>query len=307
MCYSAQITAEWKKYRRHYGVEISVRDYFDLFWRRRMGEKVKIPKAIEDGFLDPETDAEAEIRNLILEWRSEESTRLEQELFKQKRRLADAERSLATKETKKANEDKRISSTKIDQLLGWIDDLQRPEGKPRDARIYPHHYAHVIVSEAGKRVLKPMRYGCRPAGKPAFYDTKYPSTYNARKDNLEGFWRGQYGLHHGIMVATAFYENVDREGKNAVLEFRPNTAQPMLVACLWSKWTGKDQPELLSFAAITDEPPDEVRAAGHDRCIVPIRPDHIDAWLNPPEGDLAKSYAILDDRERPYYEHRMAA
>ena len=26
-----------------------------------------------------------------------------------------------------------------------------------------------------------------------------------------------------------------------------------------------------------------------------------------PDEDLAKAYAILDDRARPYYEHRMAA
>ena len=32
-----------------------------------------------------------------------------------------------------------------------------------------------------------MRYQCRLAGKPAFYDVKFPGTYNARRDNLEGF------------------------------------------------------------------------------------------------------------------------
>ena len=64
---------------------------------------------------------------------------------------------------------------------------------------------------------------------------------------------------------------------------------------------------LLSFAAVTDEPPAEIAAAGHDRCIIPIKPEHIDAWLNPDPGNLKALYAILDDRERPYYEHRLAA
>jgi hypothetical protein len=31
------------------------------------------------------------------------------------------------------------------------------------------------------------------------------------------------------------------------------------------------------------------------------------AWLNPDPKDLDAMYAILDDRERPYYEHRLAA
>ena len=66
------------------------------------------------------------------------------------------------------------------------------------------------------------------------------------------------------------------------------------------QWTQKE-------GAITDEPPAEVAAAGHDRCIIPIKPENIDAWLNPDPTNLAASYAILDDRERPYYEHRMAA
>ena len=127
------------------------------------------------------------------------------------------------------------------------------------------------------------------------------------------------GATHGIMIVNAFYENVNlhkAEGReladgeavqNLVLEFRPRPTQDMLVACLWSKWTGPDEPDLLSFAAITDEPPEEVAAAGHDRCIVPIRPENIDAWLNPNPRNLTALYAILDDRERPYYEHRMAA
>jgi len=50
-----------------------------------------------------------------------------------------------------------------------------------------------------------------------------------------------------------------------------------------------------------------VPAAGHDRCIVPIPAKSIDAWLCPDRGDLASLYAILDDRERPYYEHKLAA
>jgi putative SOS response-associated peptidase YedK len=116
-----------------------------------------------------------------------------------------------------------------------------------------------------------------------------------------------------------FYENVSRarmEGRtlaegekdeNVVLEFRPGNGQQMLVACLWSRWAAPGAPDLLSFAAITDEPPPEVAAAGHDRCIIPIKEEHVDAWLNPDPAELAKQYAILDDRDRPYYEHQLAA
>ncbi len=80
-----------------------------------------------------------------------------------------------------------------------------------------------------------------------------------------------------------------------------------MVACLWSKWTAPGQPDLLSFAAITDEPPAEVKAAGHDRWIVPIKRENVDTWLNPQAADVAALDAILKDRGRPYYKHRLAA
>jgi putative SOS response-associated peptidase YedK len=76
---------------------------------------------------------------------------------------------------------------------------------------------------------------------------------------------------------------------------------------LWSRWTAPGEPDLLSFAAITDEPPPELAAAGYDRCVIPITPEHIDAWLKPDGSDLARHYAILDDQQRPYYGHRLAA
>jgi putative SOS response-associated peptidase YedK len=125
---------------------------------------------------------------------------------------------------------------------------------------------------------------------------------------LEGsFWKNLFGTSHGIMVVNAFFENVARDGANVVLQFRPKPTQDMLVACLWSRWSAPGEPDLLSFAAITDEPPPEVATAGHDRCIVPIKEENIDAWLQPDPRNLAAQYAILDDRQRPYYEHRLAA
>lgn len=319
MCYSAMVWADYRSYVRDYGVDISIKEYVRLFVRRREGEKIKVPKGMEMAFAHPSTDEEREVKAAIDAYAAEQKSTWQQELFKQSRRLADAERALQTKPTKKAMDDQRIATDKIERLKVWIADLNRTEPKERDSRIYPGVYSPVMVMENGRRVLKPMRYQCRPAGKPAVYDVKYPGTYNARRDNLEGFWKGQFGHSHGIMVVNAFYENVARhraEGRelregeaqeNVVLEFRPQPTQDMLVACLWSRWSASGEPDLLSFAAITDEPPADVAAAGHDRCIVPIRPEHMDAWLNPDPKNLSALYAILDDRARPYYEHRKAA
>lgn len=320
MCYSAQIEADYRKYTRLFGATMSIREYVDLFWRRTIDAKVKIPKAMEAPFMAPGSEVEGEIKTHIDRHHAAQTIALEQEVFKQKKRLADAERTLVTKTTKAATESKRIAADKIERAIGRLADMRRTEVNDEDSRIFPGVYAPVMVMEAGERVVKPMRYQCRPAGKPAFYDAKFPGTYNARRDNLRGFWKDLFGCSHGLMVVDAFYENVARhrtEGRelrpgekeeNVVLEFRPNSGEQMLVACLWSHWKGGEgEPDLLSFAAITDEPPPEIAAAGHDRCIIPIRPENIDAWLNPVGADLKALDAILEDRARPYYEHRLAA
>ena len=319
MCYSAQVWADYRLYVRQYGAELDIKEFYELFWRRNSDNKIKIPKAMEAAFAEPKTEAEQQIKSAIDAFATEQTVKLEQDLFRQRKRLADAERALQSKPTKAAGESKRIAADKIDWTMGKLSDLRRTEPKDRDSRIFPGHYLPVMVMENGRRVIKPMRYQCRPAGKPAFYDTKYPGTYNARRDNLEGFWKGLFGYTHGIVVINAFYENVNRhrvEGRelgvdeaveNVVLEFKPRPTQDMLVACLWSRWTAPGEPDLMSFAAITDEPPAEVAVAGHDRCIIPIRPEHVDAWLNPDPVNLAAQHVILDDQARPYYEHRMAA
>jgi putative SOS response-associated peptidase YedK len=319
MCYSAQVWQDYRSYVHVYGADVSIREFVRLYWERQGGSKTKIPKAMDAAFADPRDDDQREIKTMIDQFDAEQASKLEQEVFKQRKRLADAERTLQTKVTKAATDSKRIATDKVAWALGKLADLRRAELKDDDSRIFPGWYAPVMIVENGKRVIKPMRYQCRPAGKPAFNDIKFPGTYNARRDNLEGFWKGQFGVSHGIMVAKAFYENVSRhnlEGRNlrpdekeenVILEFRPNSGQDMLVACLWSRWTGAGEPDLLSFAAITDEPPAEIAAAGHDRCIIPIKPEHVDVWLSPDPKNLDAMQAILDDRARPFYEHRLAA
>lgn len=319
MCYSAQVEESFQRYVKQFGAEIDIHEFVKLYAGRARGSSVRISKAMDANFASPRTADEKIIAEMIEVFDRNELTRLEQDLFKQRKRLADAQRMLKTRTTKAASESERIATSKVKWLLSRLSDIKRDELLPRDSRIFPGHYAPVMVTEQGRRIIKPMRYQCRPNGKPAFYDRKYPGTYNARRDNLEGFWKSQFGHSHGIMIVNAFYENVslhDLEGRelgegekeeNVILEFRPTPQQDMLVACLWSHWKSPGEEDLLSFAAITDEPPAEVAAAGHDRCIIPIQSKNVNAWLNPDPKHLDALYAILDDRERPYYEHRKAA
>jgi putative SOS response-associated peptidase YedK len=113
------------------------------------------------------------------------------------------------------------------------------------------------------------------------------------------------------MLVDVFYGNVKKgederhaldthdKDKNVVIAFRPSNRQLMHVACLRSRWTKLGEPDLVSFTAITDEPSPEIEAVGPDRCIIPIKPQNIEAWLNPTASDLDAMYAILDDEDRP--------
>jgi putative SOS response-associated peptidase YedK len=311
MCFSAQCWQAFDAYVRAFGAVIDIHEFAQLYGFRNDTGTPKIPKGMDRNFDRPTTDIEREVKALIDMWSTAQASAQEQELFKQITRLNTAERALKTKETKKALEDRRIATRKIGQLKAKFAELRRTEAEPgKDDRIFPGGYAPVLTEEDGRRILRPMRYQCRLAGQPAGWDARYPGTYNARRDSLGGFWREQFGRHHALVVIERFYENVEGpDGRNRVLEFRPRTGEPMLVACLWSRWVDPkgETPDLYSFAAITDEPDAEVAAAGHDRTIINLKPEYVDAWLAPHGRPLSEFHAMFDDRRRPYYEHREAA
>ena len=319
MCYSAQVVQIIRKLHRILGIRLDYEEALKLFVRRLDDPGISISRGFEANFEEPRNEEERQIKAAIDTHRSRAATKLEKELFAQKTRLANAERSLQVKETRKAREDVRIATSKIETLASKLSDLRRSDTKSRDNRIFPQVYAGVVVRQGADNVLTPMRYFCRPQGKPAFYDKKYPGLYNARRDNLEKFWAGQFGHHHALMVVESFYENVQlhamehrdlaagEEPRNVVLQFTPQPPEPLLIACLWSHWTDPNEPDLRGFAAITDDPPADVAAAGHDRCIVNLKPEHVEAWLTPAGRSLPELQGILSDRIIPAIVHSALA
>jgi putative SOS response-associated peptidase YedK len=317
MCYSAQVIQMARKLNRQLGIRLDFDDIEKLFFRRLDDPSLSISRGFEANFEDPSTDQERRIKGAIDTHRSRVASKMEKDLFTQKTRLVNAERALKEKETKKAREDVRISTNKIEVLSTKLARLRSSEPDEEDNRIFPMVYAGVIIKKDGQSLLTPMRYFCRPAGKPAFYDRQFPGLYNARRDNLEKFWSEQFGSHHAIMVVESFYENVKRHTmehrelgageaeENVVLQFKPEPAQTMYIACLWSHWTDPKEPDVRGFAAITDEPPVDVAAAGHDRCIINLKPEHVDAWLTPESRSRKELQEILSDRAIPVLQHEI--
>ncbi len=253
MCYSSMIRAEHRHFVRRFGAHISLRRYYEMFWKKRQdGGWLRIPKAMRADFAAPDNEQEHEIAVLIAEGDREQANVLEARLFEQRTRLAAAERALAARPTKRQKRPAHChgQDRPVPEQPG---DLQRTGLIDRDFRIFPGHYAPVMIERDGQRLLVPMRYQCRLPGWTEADEKSKPGTYNARRNNLENAWRKLFGRQHGVMVATSFFENVPRHRieqrelgpgeplENTVLEFRPQPPQDMLVACLWSFTKGTDE------------------------------------------------------------------
>ena len=111
MCYSALVRQDFHAMARRYGVEVALDMFADLFRRRREGEDIELSRALARNFDHPSTPIEQRIKADIDAYQGQQVSKWEKDLFAQKKRLADAERTLQVKETKKAREDIRIATT----------------------------------------------------------------------------------------------------------------------------------------------------------------------------------------------------
>jgi putative SOS response-associated peptidase YedK len=294
-------------YERMTGAQIDIDQFLEIAGWRAEGAPVRIARAVDLWFSNPTTDDERRVKALVDKFRAAKVSSLEQEIFKQRKRLADAERSLAAKETKAAQESRRIAAAKVEKAVSDLPLYKNDDSTSLDGRVFPMTYAPIVRHVGGKEVIQLARYHLRRPGDPEATDRKFPGLYNARRDNLARYWRRQFGSTHALMLATSFYENVDRDGKNAVLQFTPRTGETMLIPCLFAEWTGETGAHMPCFAAVTDDPPPEIAAAGHDRVPINLTADAAVRWLQPEGCSDAQLQALLDERQRPFYEHREAA
>jgi hypothetical protein len=149
MCYSAQVIQMARKLSRQLGIRLDYAEVEKLFFRRLDDPSIVISRGFEANFDDPTTDQEHRIKGAIDDHRSRVASKMEKDLFTQKTRLVNAERSLKEKETKKAREDVRIATNKIDTLTGKLTDLRSTTVNERDNRIFPLVYAGVIIPPPG--------------------------------------------------------------------------------------------------------------------------------------------------------------
>jgi putative SOS response-associated peptidase YedK len=320
MCYSALVRQNLLWLAKHYSAEVAWEMFEELFRRRVDDSDIQLARSLDVHVLQMTEERARRSQSYIEQYRADRSRAWEREVFKQRKRLVDAQRKLQVKETKAARNEERIATGKIAALVEKLSALRSEQLRPVDSRVFPKKYfVPLIVNDAGRLLIRPMRYLCRLPGKPSDYDDRFDGTYNARRDSLTGFWSSVYAKNHGVMVIDSFYENVPRhlyerralaageKESNLVLHFNPRSGVPMTIACVWSHWTHPVEPDLYSFAAITDTPPPEILATGHTRCVISLKEENVGEWLRPELATRLRLEKILSDRESPYYEHRIAA
>jgi putative SOS response-associated peptidase YedK len=307
MCYSTMVESQYERYLRETGAQMDIEQFEEIFGWRDRDPRLRILRAVDRWFDAPRTEGEQRIAALIARHNGAQVMKLEQEIFTNRKRVADAERKLAVKTTKAAARDVRIGTDKLEKALRDLPLFKSRQTSPLDARIFSMRYAPIIVDAEGQPVIRLARYHLRRPGDAPSEDIAKPGLYNARRDSLDRYWRKQFGHTHGLILMWSFFEWVDApDGSKNELHFRPNSAQLMYVPCLYAQWLG-DGTKMPCFAAITDEPPPEIAAAGHNRCPINLTQDAAQQWLRPQGMTSQALQALLDARQRPYYEHEVLA
>lgn len=314
MCYSAMVEQRIKSLGIRFKARIDYGAFADLFRRRLTDPSIKIARALEDQFANPEDDLHRSIWAYIETYRAERARLLGQALAQQRKRLRGSQLSLAGLESPGPADHESVVTKKIRALDRQVENLQRSAPVESDSRIFPFWYFPAVISRAGERVIVPVRYHCRLAAEPADVDRRLPGLYNARRDSLTGYWKTLFGRQHALCVVQRFFEHVPRhryqkreplpgEVGSIVVAYQPTGVDDLSVACLWDEWTAPDQPSLLSLATITDVPPPDVAATGHDRFVVPLTSEAAEHWLDPDSRGPDQLRSLLDARQVTGFSH----
>ena len=90
MCYSAQVESKWKRHVREMEAHMAWSDFRELAQLRLADPgKYRLPRGFDLEFAHPQTDEERAIKDLIDQHRKAQVTKLETEIFAQRKRQAE--------------------------------------------------------------------------------------------------------------------------------------------------------------------------------------------------------------------------
>lgn len=113
--------------------------------------------------------------------------------------------------------------------------------------------------------------------------------------------RRQRVLASGRKYAPTKTELTDARFRRIIIEFRAQ--HDLLVPVIFTQRQAPDGGVERGFAIVTDDPPEEVAGAGHDRCPVPLAKAAVDEWLTPEGKTQAELVELLGMRDAVTFQH----
>ena len=146
----------------------------------------------------------------------------------------------------------------------------------------------VIGFRDSKRALRIMEWGLIPKwSKDA---TRQSSMINARVETAheKPSFRNLIKNHRVVIPMDGFYE-WDRSGtKKQPYYFYPSTEKMLCVAGLWSSWDDPTSGDTRSTVAMLTTEANSDMGGIHDRMPCLLRPEELDAWLDPKSDALVE-------------------
>jgi len=296
MCYSALIKANLKKLSLQFHAKIDLESFSRFYAMRLKHPELKSPFGLDRYFVLSQDREEQRLAPLIREFHQQEAAQNRALITQAEKEI----KELAFKPTAANRKKIEARERRIIKLKGKLDP-SFDRISPLDERIYPGSFAPVVLAEGEERRLLPMRYRVRrPDGGEIPF--KY-NVFNARRDSLLSAptWKPLFGHTHALFPFVRFYEWVERSEKKMEIAFSPSERGLMWAASLYCPPKNPGMLPYASFAMVTDAPPQEVAAAGHDRCPIFLRSDAINAWLHPKGQTKEFLLSLLDKKEKTFY------
>jgi putative SOS response-associated peptidase YedK len=150
----------------------------------------------------------------------------------------------------------------------------------------------VIVSEDGRPVARPMRWGLIPSW--ANPDKLPRNTFNARVDRLasSSMWRGPFKRSRGIVPANGFFEWKKTDGSKQPMYITPKEGDILSFAAVYDSWIN-EHGETVESCAIVTTGANDFMSSIHDRMPAILDEETVALWLDPATTDAENLQPIL--------------
>ena len=168
---------------------------------------------------------------------------------------------------------------------------RRPDLRSR-FNIRPTQDVVTIISEDGRFVAKPMRWGLIPNWVKS---EKIPqSTFNARDDRLaeSGMWRGLFKRKRGVVPANGFYEWNKSGGSKQPIFISPKEGETLQFATVYDSWIN-EHGETIDSCAIVTTVANDFMSTIHDRMPAILDEETVAVWLDPLTTETENLQSIL--------------